>query len=439
MFRLKFSTFFYIIGAVIVAFTVLSHLQDEFVFIADLMLFVFMGIVVFDIFLLFFNGNVKCTRIVPDRMSNGDFNEIELHVTNEYRFPLLIEVIDELPYQFQITDYSLFLDIKEGETKHVTYEVKPVERGEYVFENINIFVKTSLNLAVRKFELDAKQTVPVYPSFIQMHEYEIMAFADTQKREGIKRIRRIGQSREFEQVKHYVQGDDIRFINWNATARKSELMVNQYMDEISQNIYTAIDMGRNMLMPFNGMTLLDYAINATLASSNVIIKKYDRAGLFTFSNQMGTFLKADSQLSQIRKIAEHLYHQKTQFLESNFELLFQNARSAIKGRSLIILYTNFEGISSMRRQLKYLKAVNRLHVLLVVFFENTELFEMVDEQPKSLEEVYTKTVGMQFIMEKKQIVKELNQHGIQTLLTDPQHLTINTINKYLELKHRGMI
>lgn len=114
--------------------------------------------------------------------------------------------------------------------------------------------------------------VPTYPSYIQLRKYDLMAFSNNLFQYGVKKIRRIGHTMEFEQIKEYVPGDDIRTLNWKATAKKNALMVNQFQDEKSQSIYMAIDKGRVMKMPFNGLSLLDYAINATLVLSNVILK-----------------------------------------------------------------------------------------------------------------------------------------------------------------------
>src|SRR5690606_29643392 len=100
---------------------------------------------------------------------------------------------------------------------------------------------------------------------------------------GIKKVRRLGHTMEFEQIKDYVLGDDLRTINWKATAKKNQLMVNQFQDEKSQPIYTIIDKGRVMEMPFSGLSLLDHAINSSLAISNVALKKHDKAGVFSFS------------------------------------------------------------------------------------------------------------------------------------------------------------
>src|SRR5690606_40532545 len=123
------------------------------------------------------------------------------------------------------------------------------------------------------FRVSQNKTVPVYPSFRQMRKYELPAISNRLTEFGIKKIRRIGQNREFEQIKEYVVGDDYRTINWKATARRGTLMVNTYQDERAQQVYAVIDKGRTMKMPFEGMTLLDYDINASLVISNIAIRK----------------------------------------------------------------------------------------------------------------------------------------------------------------------
>ncbi|HMG88521.1 MAG TPA: DUF58 domain-containing protein, partial [Chryseolinea sp.] len=256
---------------------------------------------------------------------------------------------------------------------------------------------------------------------------------------GIKRIRRIGQNMEFELIKEYVSGDDFRTINWKATARKNHLMVNHFQDERSQQVYSLIDKGRVMQMPFNGLSLLDYAINASLVISNIAIKKSDKAGLLTFQNRIGSMVAASRQSKQMANIMEVLYNQKTAYRESDFFALYSHIRRKITQRSLLLLFTNFESIYGLQRQLPYLKSLNSQHLLVVIFFENTEMKSLLTQPAENLKEVYYKAIAEKFSFDKKLIVKELLRHGIQAVLTAPEELTINTINKYLELKARGMI
>jgi uncharacterized protein (DUF58 family) len=244
---------------------------------------------------------------------------------------------------------------------------------------------------------------------------------------------------EFEQIKEYVQGDDVRTINWKATARKGNFMVNQFQDEKSQQVYCLIDKGRNMKMPFEGMTLLDYAINASLVISSIALKKDDKAGLITFSNKIASFLPAEKKQGQINKILQILYKEKTAYLESDSEMLYANIRNRINQRSLLILFTNFETLSSMKRQLPHFRKLAADHLLVVVFFENTELKFLLEKRAGNTEEVYLKTIAEKFEFEKKLIVKELQKYGIHSIFTAPQNLTVNTINKYLEIKARNLI
>jgi len=267
----------------------------------------------------------------------------------------------------------------------------------------------------------------------------LMAISNRLSEIGVKKVRRIGHSMEFEQIKDYVIGDDYRTINWKATARKGQLMVNNYIDEKSQQLYCIIDKSRVMKMPFEGLSLLDYAINTSLVLSNVALMKQDKAGLITFSEKISSFLVADKKALQMQSILETLYHQKTRYLESDYERLYIFIRRKITQRSLMLMFTNFESLTGMRRQLKYLKKIAENHLLITIFFENTELTKFINKPSENLEDIYSKTIAENFSFEKRQIVKELNQSGILTILTAPQNLTVNALNKYLEIKARQLL
>ncbi len=378
-------------------------------------------------------------RVLTDKLSNGDDNPVLLRLQNNYPFPVRLRIIDEVPFQFQLRNMDLRVGLDRHAARDVTYQLRPVKRGEYQFGTLNVFASGVLNLVSRRYRLAEAKTVPVYPSYLQMRKYELMAISDRLTELGIKKIRRIGQNREFEQVKEYVSGDDIRTINWKATARRNDLMVNHYQDEKSQAVYSVIDKGRVMKMPFEGMSLVDYAINAALVISNIAIRKEDKAGIITFSHKIGTVLPAAKTNGQMRSILEVLYNQRTNFKESDFELLYARVRRSVNQRSLLLLYTNFETLAGLERQMPYLQRLAKHHLLVVIFFENTELKELLETPARTTEQVYLQTVAQKFAFEKKQIVKELGRAGIHAVLTSPQNLTVNTINKYLELKARGLI
>lgn len=425
---------------IISALFVLSFVLDGYVVAVKILLAVFAAMVFADLLLLFrVQRGFRGQRIAPDRLSNGDENEIKIILDNYYPYPVTLRVLDELPHQFQLRDMQFALKMAPGETKTILYHLRPVKRGEYSFGAVNVFVSSPLQLLSRRFRFSADKMVPVYPSYLQMRKYELLAIHNRLMDAGIKKIRRIGQNQEFELIKDYVSGDDFRTVNWKATARKSKLMVNQFQDERSQAVYSLIDKGRIMQMPFNGMSLLDYAINASLVISNIAIKKSDKAGLITFQDKVSTVLAATRTNKQMSLVQEALYNQKTAFLETDFSALYSIVRRQLSHRSLLLLFTHFESIHSLHRQLPYFINLSRAHVLVVIFFENTELKNLIEQPAHDLKSIYYKAIAERFSFEKKLIVKELNRHGIQTILTAPEKLTVNTINKYLELKARNLI
>lgn len=382
---------------------------------------------------------MEAERIMPEKLSNGDENPIAITIKNFYTFSITVKVIDEIPFQFQVRNFEIKRKMKNASQDEFTYQLRPTERGEYFFGNLNIYVSSPLRLISKRYKFNKNQMVPTYPSYIQLRKYDLIAFSNNLFQYGVKKIRRIGHTMEFEQIKEYVPGDDIRTLNWKATAKKNSLMVNQFQDEKSQNIYMVIDKGRVMKMPFDGMSLLDYAINATLVLSNVILKKQDKAGMFSFSKKVENRVVAEKRTSQMQKILESLYNVKTNFFESDYSRLYVDIKKNINQRSLIILYTNFETMDGLHRQLPYLKGIAKSHLLVVVFFQNTELYGITNKKADTIQEVYDKVIAEKFIFEKKLIVTELKKYGIYSVLTQPENLTLDTINKYLEIKARGIL
>lgn len=393
-----------------------------------------------DILLLYRSSKgIFAKRHAPERLSNGDENELGIYIENSYPFNVHVGMIDEIPFQFQKRDVWFKTNLKPYQNKLINYILRPTKRGEYEFGDIQVYVKSPLGIIRRRYTFSQAETLAVYPSFLQMRKYELMAISNRLSEIGVKKIRRLGHSLEFEQVKNYVAGDDYRTINWKATARRGDLMTNIYTDEKSQHVYCVVDKSRAMKMPFEGLSLLDYAINASLVLSNVALLKEDKAGLITIAEKLGSVVPADRRAVQINRILEVLYKEKTRYLETNMELLYSTIRNVLKQRSLVVFFTNFESMSSMERQLPFLKRINRFHLLLVVFFENTELEKLSEKPADNIEDIYIKTIAEKFAYDKKLIIKELTKNGIQSILSKPQELTINTINRYLELKAKQRI
>ena len=439
--RVYFSHLFYYAMGVLIFLLALGQFGSLFFQFGLMALGLFILLVFIELVLLFLSAQnkFKASRTMDERFSNGDDNEVILTFTNKYTFPIAIRVIDEVPVQFQERDFMIKKQLKAGETKTETYTLRPVQRGEYRFGSLNVFIKSPLRLIERRYRLVQKEMTKVYPAFKEMRQFEMMAISNRLTEVGIKKIRRIGHQMEFDQIREYTKGDDYRTINWKATARRSSLMVNQYQDEKSQQVISLIDLGRTMKMPFKGMTLLDYAINSSLVLSKIAMLKQDRVGLVTFNNEVRTMVSPRRNNKQMQVIMEALYNQSTHFEEQSMQVLYAALRRKIHQRSLLVLYTNYESLNAAKRRLPMLQKLASDHMVVVVFFENTELKQLTNAKATDMESIYIKTIAEKFAYDKKQIVLELERYGIQSVLTEPENLTVETINKYLELKARGYI
>lgn len=382
-------------------------------------------------------GSVHAVRRADPRFSNGDRNKVEIQLSSTYPFGVQVEVVDEIPAIFQLRDLSRHVKLKAGGTGKVRYMLVPKERGEFEFGVIQLFTKSPLGLVSRRIRSGERQTIKVYPSFLRLSHYEIATMRSNTEA-GNKKIRKAGNDTEFAQIRDYMPDDDYRKINWKASARRNQLMVNVYEEEKAQHVYSIIDTGRVMQQSFEGMSLLDHSVNAALVLSHIALKKDDNVGVATFSNKPGAFLPANHNANQISLILENLYNIQTNFLESNFASLSESINRRITKRSLIILYTNFFSINALNRQLAYLQQINKRHRLLVVFFEDNEQNAYIHTQADSREECFRHVIAEKYANDRRTIITLLQQHGIMSVLTEPKRLTTDVINKYIDIKSRNL-
>ena len=429
---------FFALGAVAVL-SALGFYWTPLFYLAVLLLVVLTGAVAYDGWQLYgLARGVTADRKLPKVLSLGDEQRVAVTVTNDGPTPVRVRLTDELPVQLQERDHRIDLTLPAAGRQLVRYPVRPLSRGAYAFGDLNLFLTTGLALVEWRVVVPAAETVPAYPSILQMQEFALRGSV-TVPAAGRKRLRRLTKSYEFDQIKEYVTGDDYRSVNWKATGRRNTLMVNQYEDERAQRVYCCIDKGRTMLMPFGGLSLLDYAINATLALTNVILKRRDRAGLLTFAARIGSVVAADAKPDQLRRVMETLYRQQEQQQEADYDLLYYASRRLAGGRSTLILFTNFESNYALDRVLPALRRVARAHTLLVVLFENTEIADLLTEPATDADDVYLQSTARRYLQQRQLMAARLRQQGIRVLLTQPADLTGAVIEEYLTLKRSGLV
>jgi uncharacterized protein (DUF58 family) len=431
----------YFIATAIILFMVATSSMGRLYLIGLLAFLLLFGIILYD----FITLKIKLKylsgyRTIHDKLSLGDHQEVIYHVKNEATKAMRFDMYDEFPVQLQIRE-AVGLDVMVGaqNSRTISYGIYPTERGVYNFGHLyGLFKNVLPGLIKIRVTLESEKEVVVYPSIMQMKRYALQIFSKTASFYGIRNIRTIGENDEFEHIRNYATGDNIKSINWKATSRKNELLVNQYQDSRSQMIYCIVDKGRAMEMPFNSLSLLDYSINTSLVLTNIALRKYDKAGLITFSHKMDDLIKAEANLNQLELINHALFKQATDFKESNFQLLYYTIRKTITRRSILFLFTNFEDYFDLEKNLPYIKSINDRHLLILISFVNSEVEKRATLDANNKEQIYSKTIAQKTINDKEHIMREIRNAGIQVILTKPEDLSISVINKYLEIKAKRM-
>ncbi len=433
------NRFFFGFGIAIVL-TALGYVAPTIIWLSAISFFCLGLLLLVDLLFLFLVVKpVKYAKHYQEKLSLGDPNPIRITLTNVSNVTIWITLNEGFPIDMQARNIHYNVSLTSFESIEINYEYTPKKRGVYEFTDSYLFTKSIFGLVARRTIIPHKSPIHVYPSILQMKRFEQMLFQQNKLQSGIRRIRKIGMSREFEQIRNYVPGDEIKSINWKATSRKNELMVNQYQEEKSQSVYCVIDKGRIMQMESKELSMLDYAINSTLVLSNICLHKSDKIGLFTFSDKLGTTLQASNKRIQLKKILDQLYTQKTTFQDSNFELLQQHISDKVRTRSLLLLFTNFENPFTLQRSLPYLLQIKKRNLLVVVLFKNEELEQFASLKPDNQRNFYQGIIASKMIIEKEKMAKQLNAMGIQTILTKPEELSTAVINKYLSLKAKGLL
>ena len=407
--------------------------------LAAVALAILLTITVVEVVLLYMTAGVQVRRICEQRLSNGDDNPVTLVLANRSSMRLRLTLLDEVPPELQERGLRWHTTVSPHSEQTVHYAVRPTRRGQMSFGHVWVYASTVIGMVERRLRSARPMTVKVYPSFLTLRRIDLRKVSDRLVTQGSKRIRQVGSNTEFEHIKEYVTGDDYRHINWKASARRMMPMVNVYHDERSQEIYSVVDMGRTMQVAAEGMTLLDHSINAALVLSYVAINKDDQAGVATFDVHFNTLVRASRRTGQMNRIMETLYDAETAFGESDYSELCLSLDHQLRRRSFVVLFTAFDALGNMYRQLPYLRQINKRHRLLVVFFNDEELLRFAQSDSDDCEDDYQRVVAEKMMYERRLITDILQQHGIHSVLTSTRHLVVDVVNKYLEMKARRML
>ena len=438
--KLVFSTRFFLLLAVGFALLSIGWISHSALYITLLYDIALIGAALLDYLLSEKADAFRVEREMEERFAMGAENEVSIKLTNRARRRVTFIVKDDYPPQMELmSPREAQLTIPAGRSRAWTYSLLPTARGKYDFGNTVLRVRTPLGLLWRQIAYQNKADVKVYPDIREARKHEIYAHRNRRPEPGLRRLRVRGHGREFESLREFVIGDEIRHISWAATARRGKLITRQYTVERSQNIVVLLDTGRLMTARIGKLTKLDHAVNATLSIAYVAAAGGDNVGMVAFSRRVVSYLPPRRGHDQINRLMEELYSLEPQMIEPSYKRAFNFFDVNCKRRSLVVILTDLVDRDASAELLAHTSQLIPRHLPLIITIGDTDLRELVRARPNVSADVYRQAVAEQILQQREEALTRIRHAGGLALDVPAGRLSLELVNKYLEVKERGLL
>jgi uncharacterized protein (DUF58 family) len=389
-------------------------------------------------------SQIEIARHMPRRFMIGEENEVRITVAHRLPRRFRLTIKDEYPSGLELRGNRLMVatPLRRGTADRqatVEYKLYAASRGDYGFGDIIVRRRSPWGLTVRQDRVKAAESVKVYPNINEARRHELSARRNRQMLLGNRKARVRGQGREFESMRDYVRGDEMRHISWTATARRGRLTTKQYQVERNQSIVVMIDAGRLMTSRIEQLSKLDHAINAALSIGYVATRGGDNIGLLVFNRQVAVYLPPQRGHAQLSAMTEALYNVKAQMIEPSYARAFQYLAQNCKRRSLVVILTDLVDRDASAELLAYTSTLLPRHLPLIVTIGDKDLRALVAEGPRKIADVYQQSVAEELLQQREEALARITELGGLALDVPAGRLSLELVNKYLEVKERGLL
>lgn len=385
-------------------------------------------------------ARLEVTRRLPQRLMIGAENEVVIAVGSRLSRRFVVTIKDEFPPEMELRGERELRVTAEPRRRHsARYSLYANARGDYHFGNTMLRWPGPWGLAVKQAHIQTTTVVKVYPNIHEARRYELLARRNEQVVSGLRRTRFRGQGKEFESLREYVRGDELRHVSWTSTARRGRLMTKQYQIERNQNIVIILDAGRLMTSRIGGLSKLDHAITAALAIGYAATQGGDNIGLLVFARQLLTYIPPRRGTAQLQTLLESLYNIKAQMVEPSYARAFQSFARNCKRRSLVVILTDLIDADASADLLAYTSTLLPRHLPLIVTIGDSDLAGLAAMTPRRVEDVYRQSVAEELLRQRQEALARISELGGLTLDVPAGHLSLELVNKYLEVKARGLL
>jgi uncharacterized protein (DUF58 family) len=408
--------------------------------VAEIAVALLLVAIVIDVAALPSRDDLEVDRTLPDTIGVGDRVSGRYLVTSHWARPLEVTLFDALPAKY-VSRAGVFAEqaVAAGGTLTLPFEVTGAARGETTLGDVALRVHTPLGLVARTFRYARTDTVLVAPSLAGVKRFRWLAVHHRLATVGVRATRRRGEGRSFARLRDYVVGDDPRYIDWKATARRGHPITREFTVEQSQTVFVLVDAGRSMTQLAGRYPRFEYALSAVLLLADVAITAGDRVGALVFDDRLRTLVPAQRGVTALHALRSALVSVQPTLVEPDYSAAFRALAQRQRKRALVVLVTDVIDARTSRALLAHLTRGASRHLALVVALRNDALIRAAQPAGAGVSALYASAAAEELIAERLTALQRMRDAGVVVLDVAPDAMAAAVVNQYLELKSRGAI
>lgn len=379
---------------------------------------------------------LRLDREAPAQLYVEQPNRIGWVIENPNAFPLELVLSDRVPEGATADPHVLELKAPPRSRTTLEYELIPTVRGMVAFGDLDFRVRGRMGLAWSQKKLRARLEVPCLPHLANAKAAELAERRALLRQAGSHRYRWRGAGTAFESLREYSSQDDIRWVDWKATARLSRPISRNYEVERHQQVVLLVDSSRALSTFCGHRTKFDAMLEAAILVARAALGQGDGLGLIAFSDQVDAYLHPRRERAQLKAVLEHLYAKLPRLVEPNYEAALTLAAKRNSRRTLFILFTDITVTEAAHRMMVYLRVLTPRHLPLVVTIADETIEENELLEPRTPQELYRVGVATELMYERTLLLEELRRSGVEVLDCRADQVAARAIEGYLELKRR---
>jgi len=398
-----------------------------------------LSVVVLDLLTITGPSGLTVERHTLRSASLGGTHDVKLLLDNRGSRTKLLEVRDDLPDGLTADPESQTLTLKPGKRAELDYRIRPTRRGSFPFDFVYLRLRSRLGLWNRFIDKPCPGELLVYPDMKQLAEYALLSRTNRLSLIGVRRTRKIGQDNNFERLRDYSQDDNYKHIDWRSSARRNKLTVKQFQADQSQRLVFMLDCGRMMTNEYQGLSLLDYALNSILMLSYVALEQGDSVGFICFSDKIESYVPMRGGLSQMNRLLHAGFNRFPSMKQTNYDDAFLHFSKNCRRRSMVVLISNIIDDVSAAQVSGYMRTLRSRHLPVMCLLRDRSVFDYADNPSMDDSVLYRSAAAAQLLIWRNEVIQKMENAGVLSVDAFPESLTTPLVNRYLQAKAKHLL